>query len=105
MKTHLAMVLAGAFAALTLSAPVAAQDAEAKATQRMKGMDTDGDGSVSLAEFTEFRRGWTSKRPDGEMQMKPEVVQRAFGKIDRDGDGMLTHAEMLADTKASMKRK
>lgn len=105
MKACMAIALGGVFGAMALAAPASAQDAEAKAAQRMKVMDSDADGMVSLAEFTEFRRGWTSKRPDGEMQMKPDVVKRAFGKIDSDEDGMLTHAEMLADTKAMMKRK
>ncbi len=100
-----AIAMLGIAAILPISMPAAAQDPEVQAQRRMKIMDSDGDGSVSLAEFTEFRRGWTAKRDDAEIQMKPDVVKRAFGKLDVDGNQAITYAEVLESTKRMKPRK
>lgn len=89
----------GVGALLLGGGPAWADDYEGQAQARMKRMDADANGSISLAEFTEFRRSWTSKRADAETQMQPDVVQRAFDKIDRNGDGAISFAELLRNTK------
>lgn len=89
----------------SLAVPAVAQDDQAKTERRMNGMDADQNGAISLAEFTEFRRSWTSKRDDAEMQMQPDVVQRAFDRIDSNGDGSISFAELLADTRKSKSKR
>lgn len=95
----------GIAAILALSMPAVAEDPDVWAQGRMKIMGSDGDGSVSLAEFTEFRRGWTAKRDDAEIQMKSDVVNRAFGRLDVDGNQTITNAEVLERTKRMKPRK
>lgn len=108
MKSRI--VLTGLALAATVVAPGVAsaqdtQDVQARAEHRMKGMDKDADGAVSMSEFTEYRRKWTSKRDDAAAQMKPDVVQKAFARIDRNGDNSLSFDEVLEDTQAMKPRK
>lgn len=93
----------GAFGVMAIAAPAVAEEAQAHAERRMKAMDKDKDGSVSLEEFTEFRRGWTSKRDDAERLMKPKLVKREFGKLDADGNGSASFDEVLANTQKMAK--
>ena len=86
--------------ALAPCSPALAQDPEVQAQRRMKAMDADSNGAVSLKEFTEFRRSWTSKRDNAEELMKPKVVRKAFDTIDGDKDGTISLAELVADTRA-----
>lgn len=91
----------GAVGVFAIAAPAMAEteQAQAHAERRMKAMDEDKDGFVSLEEYTEFRRGWTSKRDDADKLMKPKLVKREFGKLDGDGDGSASFDEVLAHTK------
>ena len=95
----------GASLAACVTAPVLAQSEEAqgRAEQRMKVMDRDKDGTITIEEFTEFRSKWTSKRPDGDKLMKPQSIKRAYAKIDSDDNGAISFEEILADT-AKMKK-
>lgn len=92
-------------AAMVPCAPVLAQDPDVQAERRLKAMDADADGSVSLDEFTEFRRSWTSKRDNAAALMKPKVVRQAFDSIDGDKDSALSLAELVADSRAKASRK
>ena len=90
-----AIALAGA--GVVTAMPAAAETVDEYAQKRMRSMDKNADGAVTLEEFTQWRSGWAMKRDDGERLMRPASVQRAFDKIDSDGDGSLTSAEILAE--------
>lgn len=90
---------------LAAAAPASAQDPEGRTAVRMKGMDANGDGAVSLEEFTEYRRGWSAKRDDAATKMRPEVIKKAFDRIDTDRDGRISFVELLENTKAIQARK
>ena len=100
MKKTLPFALVCAAVGMAVAAPAAAETAQEHAERRMKSMDKDTDGTVSLEEYTEFRRGWTSKRDDAERLMQPALVKRAFDRVDTDGDGTINFAEVLAETAA-----
>ncbi|WP_296721615.1 hypothetical protein [Erythrobacter sp.] len=103
MKTRkltigLCLLLAPLFAA-----PASADEADSRAQKQMKKMDANRDQSVSLEEFTTHRRAWAAKQTDPEMRMQPDVVQRAFGRVDRNRDGGISHDELRESLKASKK--
>lgn len=53
----------------------------------MKAADADGNGQLSVAEYTAFVQGHAPGLADAE-------VREAFGHLDRDGDGHLTRTEL-----------
>jgi anti-sigma-K factor RskA len=52
-------------------------------------MDADGDGAVTLAEFTAFTQDRAATQ-----------AERMFTRVDADGDGMVTQAEIEAAREA-----
>jgi Ca2+-binding EF-hand superfamily protein len=93
----------GLLLALPLAVPAYADDAESRAQKQIRNMDTNRDKLVSLEEFTIHRRGWAAKQTDPEMRMQPDVVQRAFDRVDSNRDGSITYDELLASLRASKK--
>lgn len=92
MKTYLL-----AFSVLAIAAtPAAAQKAKegqtrtavsANVERRFHKMDTDGNGSVSQAEFTAFQQS-KATREGG--TFKPRRATKMFTKTDANGDGALS---------------
>ena len=98
MKTKNIFAVTCAVLGVSLSMPVAAETVEEHAERRMRAMDSNGDRVVSLEEFTEFRSGWASRRDDADRLMNPRTVQRAFDRIDDNGDGNISWEELLEET-------
>lgn len=93
----------GLLLALPLAAPAHADEAEDRAKKQIKNMDTNRDKLVSLEEFTVHRRGWAANQTDPAARMQPDVVQRAFNRVDTNLDGSITYDELLASLRASKK--
>lgn len=90
--------------------------------ERFKAADTDGDGSLSLAEFTAVHakrveamkakiqekrgegKGKRGERPEGEGAAKPSV-EAIFAKLDTDNSGGLSPAEMKEGHKRMKQRR
>jgi len=93
-----ALVPTALVAALLPGAVAAASEAEReKAAENFVQADVDADGALTLAEFTtlidlnaedDLGRAATVKRFGG--------YAKAFGRIDSDGDGVVTPAEIRA---------
>ncbi len=95
----------GLVLALPLAVPAYADDTESRAKKQFANMDANQDKSVSLEEFTVHRRLWASRQSNPEMRMQPDVVQRAFDRVDSDRDGSISYEELLASLRASQKAK
>lgn len=118
-----ACLVAGALLVMLASVPATAWAAEPPAPLRERGeyfagLDRDGDGRVSLAEFQDYMsRGFRAmdRNGDGILQdhelpagvvLRPGQprtlsallanLERAFRRMDRDGSGHLSQAELLA---------
>lgn len=77
-------IAAGLVAALALSAGVAHAQGH-RDRPDLAEMDADGDGAVSLAEFTSFVQARAATR-----------AERMFTRVDADEDGLVTMAEFEA---------
>jgi Ca2+-binding EF-hand superfamily protein len=62
-----------------------------QASAAVMDMDADGDGKVSLKEYSDAIE--KSKEAKGE-EFKKAVVERQFGRQDKNGDGFLTADEV-----------
>lgn len=94
MITKIALSATIAAVGLSLSVPAAAQsDAE----KRLGRMDGNGDGMVVMDEYKAWRLTWASKRANVDELMSDKVVQRAFKRIDLNGDGKLELPEIEAE--------
>lgn len=95
MKRTILASFACAAIGMTLAAPAAAETIEEKAAKRMRAMDANRDGMVTLEEFTAHRAEWTSRGEDAKKMMEPDRVKRAFDRNDTNGDGFITLDEMV----------
>ena len=77
-------IIAGLVGTLALTAGAAVAQGHRQGPD-FAAMDTDGDGTVSLAEFTAFAQERAATR-----------TARMFARVDADGDGMVTLAEIEA---------
>ena len=77
-------ITAGLVAMLALSAGVAVAPGH-RGGPDFAAMDRDGDGAVTLAEFTAYAQDHAANR-----------AERMFSRVDADGDGMVTQAEIAA---------
>jgi len=78
------LIAAGLVATLALTAGVAFAQGHRQGPD-FAAMDADGDGAVTLAEFTAFAQTRAATR-----------AERMFTRVDADGDGMVTQAEIEA---------
>ena len=101
MKKTIAIALACAVSGL-IGIPAAAETAEEATQKRMRAMDSDKDGSISMAEFTEFRSKRAAKQGE---PLDMAAVERSFQIRDKDGDGAISFAELQASTEAEMRRR
>ncbi|EAQ07004.1 MULTISPECIES: EF-hand domain-containing protein [Yoonia] len=81
-------IAAGLVATLALTAGGAFAQGH-RAGPDFAAMDGDGDGAVTLAEFTAFTQDRAATR-----------AERMFTRLDADGDGMVTQAEIEAAREA-----
>jgi hypothetical protein len=93
----LALVLPGLAWAQSTPLPAAQEDGQdlasfkAKRVEGFMRMDTDHDGRVSLAELTAFQAG---RKHGGGKNGSGKHGEKAFHKIDANGDGFLTADEI-----------
>jgi Ca2+-binding EF-hand superfamily protein len=66
-------------------------------------IDVDGDGFVSVQEFTDFRAARMAAMAEAGKPMKGAATAPAFEDIDTDGDGKLSEAELTAAQQAHHK--
>lgn len=99
MTTRKTLTITLAFA-IVASLPVVAQaqnrSAEEAAAWRMQRMDTNEDGVVTFDEFQVYRTNWARDGDRDENMLRPRAIERAFGRMDSDGDGSVTMDEMIA---------
>ncbi len=81
-------MIAGLVATLGVTAGAAAAQGHRQGPD-FAAMDADGDGAVTLAEFTAFAQTRAATR-----------AERMFTRVDADGDGMVTLAEIEAAREA-----
>lgn len=103
MKTRALFGMTCGAIGIALAVPAAAEESQERAERRMKAMDKDADGTVTLEEFTAHRTVWTASRPDVARLMAPRNVKTAFDKLDTNGDGVISFDEMLADAVTAKK--
>ena len=57
--------------------------------------DRDGDGNVTLAEFTEFMHSDSVVGRLGGSKLEKQLIARIFNAIDRDGSGGIDFSEFM----------
>lgn len=67
-------------------------DYNAIAADFFKTYDKNGDGNLSIEEFTELYNALHASRPD--LDLGKYTVQEMFGFIDKDGDGQINQQEL-----------
>ena len=99
------VALAGLSVSVAMADDAAVQkpDPGQRAAEHFKAMDTDGNGTISLAEFTAAQEKRTAElkaklgdKWDAEKAAKMPSAEEKFKKTDTNGDGALTLEEMNA---------
>jgi len=67
------------------------------AKQRMKRLDTDSSGTVSLEEFTAARKEYAEKNGGKPEALAPKRLKSDFDKMDANKDGSITLDEVEKD--------
>jgi Ca2+-binding EF-hand superfamily protein len=75
--------------------PMVIADVQARAEQRFAALDTDGDGKISLEEFSTGKASATGRKSGRGSCERDQADQETdlFKRLDSDGDGKLTPAE------------
>ena len=92
------LILIPALALATLATGAVAEDEKKDAaTENYKEADADGDGKLTKKEFRKFIDLNAEDKLGRAAQIKSYgMYDRAFGRIDADGDGFVTPDEMKA---------
>ena len=98
-KPNLPLMAAVVAAAVVLSAPALAQNAQKGMGHNMPvfaDFDLNGDGSITETEFLKARSERIAKRAQEGRQMKNLANAPSFQDIDTDDDGALSNEEFAA---------